>query len=101
MKIKLIYVLMVVAVLGIAGAASASDLAIYSGPTNAGWISNDTCQANTKTIMNDARMKKLFDAIDNFGDGTEKGQRSYGQRTAGCGDYCFWNLSKCPLRVAQ
>ena len=76
MKIKLIYVLMVVAVLGIAGAASASDLAIYSGPTNAGWISNDTCQANTKTIMNDARMKKLFDAIDNFGDGTEKGYDS-------------------------
>ena len=68
MKIKLMYVLMVVAVLGIAGAASASDLAIYSGPTNAGWISNDTCQANTNTIMNDARMKKLFDAIDNFGD---------------------------------
>ena len=76
MKIKLIYVLMVVAVLGIAGATSASDLAIYSGPTNAGWISNDTCQANTKTIMNDARMKKLFDAIDNFGDGTEKGYDS-------------------------
>lgn len=82
MKIKLMCILMMVAVLGIAGTASAeatpgkSELAIYSGPTNAGWISNDACQANTKTIMDDARMKKLFGAIDNFGDGTEEGYDS-------------------------
>ena len=82
MKIKLMCVLMMVAVLGISGTASAevtpgkSELAIYSGPTNSGWISNDACQANTKTIMDDARMKKLFGAIDNFGDGTEEGYDS-------------------------
>ena len=76
MKIKLMYVLMVVVVLGIPKAVSASELAIYSGPTNGGWISNDTCQTNTKMIMNDTRMKKLFNAIDNFGDGTEKGYGS-------------------------
>ena len=82
MKIKLMCVLMMVAVLGISGAAFSkatpgkSELAIYSGPTNVGWISEDACQANTKTIMDDARMKKLFGAIDNFGDGTEKGPDS-------------------------
>ena len=75
-------VLLLVVVLGITGTAFSkatpgkSELAIYSGPTNAGWISDDTCQANTKTIMDDPRMKKLFGAIDNFGDGTEKGYDS-------------------------
>ena len=76
MKIKLMCVLIIVAALGISGATSASELAIYSGPTNPEWISNDTCQANTKTIMDDARMKKLFGAIDSFGNGTEKGPSS-------------------------
>ena len=74
--------LLMVAVLGITGTAFSkatpgkSELAIYSGPTNSGWISNDTCQANTKTIMDDVRMKKLFGSIRNFGDGTEKGYDS-------------------------
>ena len=81
-KTKLICMLLMVAVLGITGTAFSkatpgkSELAIYSGPTNSGWISNDTCQANTKTIMDDVRMKKLFGSIRNFGDGTEKGYDS-------------------------
>ncbi len=61
---------------GIAALASASDLAIYSGPTNAGWISIDAAKANAETIMNDGRMQGIFDSIRNFGDGEEVGYDS-------------------------
>ena len=56
--------------------ASASDLAIYSGPTNPGWISQRAAIANTRLIMNDARIKDIFENIDNFGDGDEIGYDS-------------------------
>ena len=56
--------------------ALASDLAIYSGPTNPDWISQNAAIANTKVIMNDARIKDIFENIENFGDGDEIGYDS-------------------------
>ena len=54
----------------------ASDLAIYSGPTNPDWISQSASISNTRTIMNDARIQSLFENIDNFGNGEEIGYDS-------------------------
>jgi len=56
--------------------ASANDLAIYSGPTNSGWISIAAAKKNADTIMNDSRIKKIFKDIKNFGDGEEVGYNS-------------------------
>ena len=56
--------------------ASASDLTIYSGPTNPHWISQNAAIANTRFIMNDERIKDIFENIDNFGDGDELGYDS-------------------------
>ena len=61
---------------GLTMAVLASDLAIYSGPTNPGWISPASAQKNADTIMNDNRMKALFKNIVNFGDGDEVGSDS-------------------------
>lgn len=54
----------------------ANDLAIYSGPSNVGWITDDNVQKNTETIMNHAGLKALFNDIENFGDGDEVGAES-------------------------
>ncbi len=56
--------------------ASAADLAIYSGPTNPDWISQEAALANAEAIMNDARMKAIFENIENYGDGDEVGYNS-------------------------
>jgi hypothetical protein len=56
--------------------ATAADLAIYSGPTNPGWISQDAAIANAETIMNDDQMKAIFESIENYGDGDEVGSDS-------------------------
>ena len=53
--------------------AFAADLAIYSGPTNPGWISQDAAIANAETIMNDSQMQAIFESIENYGDGDEVG----------------------------
>ena len=81
-RTKLICAFLLVAVLGVTGTAFSkatpgkSELAVYSGPPNSGWISAAACEANAKTIVDDVRMKKLFGSIRNFGDGTEKGPDS-------------------------
>ncbi|MXV84033.1 hypothetical protein F4X88_13800 [Candidatus Poribacteria bacterium] len=54
----------------------AADLAIYSGPTNPGWISQDAAIANAEAIMNDDQMKAIFESIENYGDGDEVGSDS-------------------------
>ena len=56
--------------------ASASDLAIYSGPTNPDWISQHAAIANTRVIMNDERIKSIFENIENFERGDEIGYDS-------------------------
>ena len=56
--------------------APAADLAIYSGPTNPGWISQDAAIANAETITNDDLMKAIFESIENYGDGDEVGYDS-------------------------
>ena len=56
--------------------APAADLAIYSGPTNPGWISQDAAIANAEAIMNDDQMKAIFESIENYGDGDEVGSDS-------------------------
>ena len=59
----------------LAGAAAA-DLAIYSGPTNPDWISQGAATANAEAIMNDPRIKAIFENIENYGDGDEVGYDS-------------------------
>lgn len=54
----------------------AADLAIYSGPTNPGWISQEAAIANAEAIMNDDQMKAIFESIENYGDGDEVGSDS-------------------------
>ena len=54
----------------------AADLAIYSGPTNSGWISQEAAIANAEAIMDDDRMKAIFATINNYGDGDEVGYDS-------------------------
>ena len=56
--------------------APAADLAIYSGPTNPGWISQEAAIANAQTIMDDDQMKAIFESIENYGDGDEVGYDS-------------------------
>ncbi len=56
--------------------AFAADLAIYSGPTNPGWISQDAAIANAEAIMNDDQMKAIFESVENYGDGDEVGSDS-------------------------
>ena len=56
--------------------AFAADLAIYSGPTNPGWISQEAAIANAEAIMNDDQMKSIFESIENYGDGDEVGYDS-------------------------
>ena len=55
---------------------TANDLAIYSGPSNPDWISAGAVEKNTETVMNDAGVKALFNKIENFGDGDDKGEDS-------------------------
>ena len=54
----------------------AADLAIYSGPTNRGWVSQAAAIANAQAIMNDARIKTIFENIENHGNGDEVGYDS-------------------------
>lgn len=54
----------------------AGDLAIYSGPTNPGWISAAAVEANTELVMNHEGVKALFNSIQDFGDGDEVGDDS-------------------------
>ena len=56
--------------------ASASDLAIYSGPTNPDWISQRAAIENTRVIMNDERIKDIFENIESFERGDEIGYDS-------------------------
>ncbi len=42
----------------------ANDLAIYSGPSNIGWISANAVKDNTETVMNHAGVKALFNNIE-------------------------------------
>lgn len=56
--------------------APAADLAIYSGPTNPGWISQEAAITNGEAIANDADMKSIFETINVYGDGDEVGYDS-------------------------
>ena len=45
--------------------AYAADLAIYSGPTNTGWISQDAAKENAQTILTDSKMIDIFENLEN------------------------------------
>lgn len=60
----------------IATTGFASDLAIYSGPSNPGWVSAAAVAQNADTVQNDPAIKGIFKNIENFGDGDEKGDSS-------------------------
>lgn len=61
---------------GLTNLTWATDLAIYSGPTNPGWIADAAVKKIVDVVMGDARMKKIFADMKNFGDGDEKGDDS-------------------------
>jgi len=54
----------------------AGDLALYTGPTNAGWITDDACRREADEMI--AGLGDIFASISDFGDGEE----------AGLGDWC-------------
>ena len=54
----------------------AGDFAVYSGPTNPGWISDGAVEAIANTVTKHAGVKAMFDNIDNYGDGDEVGNKS-------------------------
>jgi hypothetical protein len=54
----------------------ASDLALYTGPTNEGWITIDACRREADDMI--AGLGDIFASISDFGDGEE----------AGLGDWC-------------
>jgi len=59
-----------------ASLAIASDLALYTGPTNPGWISAAAVAVTAEMVMKDAQIKSTYKKIDNFGDGDEVGDKS-------------------------
>jgi len=54
----------------------ASDLALYTGPTNPGWISDAAVAETAEMVMKDPKIKSTYKKIDNFGDGDEVGNKS-------------------------
>ena len=71
-----LYLAVGIFMIGFVAITSASDLAIYSGPTNSGWISQDAAIANAETVMNAGEIQNIFDSIINYGDGDEVGYDS-------------------------
>ena len=53
----------------------AGDFAVYSGPTNPGWISDGAVEAIVQAVTKHAGVKAMFDNIDNYGDGDEVGNK--------------------------
>ena len=62
--------------IGMVATGFASDLSLYTGPTNPGWISDGAVAANAKVIKEDAKIKQLFADIQDYGDGDEVGDAS-------------------------
>ena len=61
---------------GMLSVSMAGDFAVYSGPTNPGWISDGAVEAIANTVTKHAGVKAMFDNIDNYGDGDEVGNKS-------------------------
>ena len=61
---------------GMLSVSMAGDFAVYSGPTNPGWISDGAVEAIVNTVTKHAGVKAMFDNIDNYGDGDEVGNKS-------------------------
>ena len=61
---------------GMLSVSMAGDFAVYSGPTNPGWISDGAVEAIVNTVTKHAGVKAMFDNIDNYGDGDEVGDKS-------------------------
>ncbi|HIA70458.1 TPA: hypothetical protein EYN98_31325 [Candidatus Poribacteria bacterium] len=61
---------------GMFSVSMAGDFAVYSGPTNPGWISDGAVEAIVNTVTKHAGVKAMFDNIDNYGDGDEVGDKS-------------------------
>ena len=69
-------VLALFACAGMLSVSIAGDFAVYSGPTNPGWISDGAVEAIANTVTKHAGVKAMFDNIDNYGDGDEVGNKS-------------------------
>ena len=85
----------------------AGDFAIYSGPTNPGWISDGAVEEIVKTVTKHAGVKAMFDNIDNYGDGDEVGDKSplgkwlVSHTNNGQTDVVFTACGTCPSSFYQ
>lgn len=66
---KLLIIATVFLALSFAMVATAGDLALYTGPTNAGWITDDACRREADEMI--IGLTGHFGSIDDFGDGAE------------------------------
>ena len=85
----------------------AGDFAVYSGPTNPGWISDGAVEEIVKTVTKHAGVKAMFDNIDNYGDGDEVGDKSplgkwlISHTNNGQTDVVFTACGTCPSSFYQ
>lgn len=63
--------------------AARPDLALYTGPTNPGWISDLACRREADQMI--AGLKDVFANIDDYGDGDEDGLGEWGKAHTGNG----------------
>ena len=110
MKFNCRLFLVVLALLACAGMLSVSmagDFAVYSGPTNPGWISDGAVEAIANTVTKHAGVKAMFDNIDNYGDGDEVGDKSplgkwlISHTNNGQTDVVFTACGTCPSSFYQ
>jgi hypothetical protein len=73
---KFLVILALLASTSMFSISMAGDFAVYSGPTNPGWISDGAVEAIVKAVTKHAGVKAMFDNIDNYGDGDEVGDKS-------------------------
>ena len=73
---KFLVILALLASTSIFSVSMAGDFAVYSGPTNPGWISDGAVEAIVQAVTKHAGVKAMFDNIDNYGDGDEVGNKS-------------------------
>lgn len=59
----------------------AADLALYTGPTNPGWISNASCRREADDMIKG--LKGIFASIDDYGDGKEKDLGEWAKKRTG------------------
>ena len=104
---KFLVILALLASTSIFSVSMAGDFAVYSGPTNPGWISDGAVEAIVQAVTKHAGVKAMFDNIDNYGDGDEVGNKSplgkwlISHTNNGQTDVVFTACGTCPSSFYQ